>query len=31
VAGMAVGALEWDSDPMRALVERLLPGAHGHE
>jgi peroxiredoxin len=31
VAGMVVGALEWDSDPMRALVERLLPGAHGHE
>ena len=31
VASMAVGALEWDSDPMRALVERLLPGAHGHE
>ncbi len=27
VAGMAVGAREWNSDEMRALVERLLPGA----
>lgn len=26
VAGMAVGAREWNSDEMRALVERLLPG-----
>ena len=30
VTGMAMGAREWDSDEMRALVERLLPGAHGH-
>jgi peroxiredoxin len=30
VAGMAVGAREWDSAEMRALVEQLLPGAHGH-
>ena len=30
VTGMALGAREWDSDEMRALVERLLPGAHGH-
>src|SRR5213593_2197854 len=27
VAGMAVGAREWNSNEMRALVERLLPGA----
>ena len=27
-AGMAVGAREWDSAPMRALLEPLLPGAH---
>ena len=31
VTGMAVGAHEWNSDEMRALVERLLPGSHGHE
>jgi len=30
VAGMAMGAREWDSDEMRALVERLLPGSHDH-
>jgi len=30
VTGMVVGAREWDSDEMRALVERLLPGAHAH-
>jgi len=30
VTGVAMGAREWDSDEMRALVERLLPGAHGH-
>jgi peroxiredoxin len=28
--GMAVGAREWDSAEMKALVERLLPGRHGH-
>ena len=27
-AGMAGGAREWDSAPMRALLEPLLPGAH---
>src|SRR2546428_492383 len=31
VAGMAVGAREWNSDEMRALVERLLPGAQEHD
>jgi len=31
VMGMAVGAREWNSDEMRALVERLLPGSHGHQ
>jgi len=31
VAGMAVGAREWNSDEMRALVERLLPGSHAHK
>jgi peroxiredoxin len=31
VAGMAVGAREWTSVEMRDLIERLLPGAHGHE
>jgi peroxiredoxin len=31
VTGMAVGAREWNSDEMRALVERLLPGAHAHQ
>ena len=30
VTGMAVGAREWNSAEMRALVERLLPGAHAH-
>jgi len=29
-AGMAVGAREWNSAEMRALLERLLPGAHAH-
>lgn len=28
--GMAVGAREWDSAEMKALVERLLPGEHRH-
>ena len=28
--GMAVGARQWDSAEMKALVERLLPGEHGH-
>jgi len=28
--GMAVGAREWNSAPMKALVESLLPGRHGH-
>ena len=28
--GMAVGAREWNSAEMRALLERLLPGAHAH-
>ena len=31
VAGVAVGPREWNGDAMRALVERLLPRAHGHE
>ena len=31
VAGMAVGAREWNSNEMRALVERLLPGAQEHD
>jgi len=31
VTGMAVGAREWHSDEMRALVEGLLPGPHGHK
>ena len=30
VAGMATGAREWNSNEMRALVERLLPHAQGH-
>jgi peroxiredoxin len=30
VTGMAMGAREWDSDEMRALVERLLPASHSH-
>ncbi len=28
VAGVAVGAREWNSEEMKALIERLLPGAH---
>ena len=28
VAGMVTGAREWNSDEMRALVERLLPDVH---
>jgi peroxiredoxin len=28
--GMAVGAREWNSAEMRALLERHLPGAHAH-
>jgi len=31
VTAMAVGAREWNSDEMRALVERLLPGSHAHK
>ena len=32
VAGFAIGAREWDSSEMRALLESLLPGGHGgHE
>ena len=31
VAGMAVGAREWNSAEMQALIERLLPGAHVHQ
>jgi len=31
VTGMAVGARAWNSDEMRALVERLLPGSHAHK
>ena len=31
VTGMAVGAREWNSAEMQALIERLLPGAHGHQ
>jgi peroxiredoxin len=30
VAGMVTGAREWNSDEMRALVERLLPQGHAH-
>ncbi len=30
VAGMAMGAREWNSDEMRALVERLLPHPRAH-
>jgi peroxiredoxin len=29
--GMAVGAREWNSAEMRALLERLLPGAYVHQ
>jgi peroxiredoxin len=31
VTGMAVGAREWNSAAMQALIERLLPGAHAHQ
>jgi len=31
VTGMAVGAREWNSAAMQALIERLLPGAHVHQ
>jgi peroxiredoxin len=30
VVGMAVGAREWNSDEMRALLERMLPAGHRH-
>lgn len=30
VAGMAIGAREWNSGPMKALLESLLPRAHRH-
>jgi len=30
VAGVAMGAREWNSDEMRALVERLLPHSRAH-
>jgi peroxiredoxin len=30
VAGIAVGAREWNSEEMKALVETLLPASHGH-
>jgi peroxiredoxin len=30
VTGMVVGAREWNSEEMQALVERLLPGRPGH-
>ena len=30
VAAMVVGAREWDSREMRALLETMLPGAHAH-
>jgi peroxiredoxin len=30
VVGMAVGPRDWNGREMRALVETLLPGAHGH-
>jgi peroxiredoxin len=30
VTGMVVGAREWNSEEMKALVESLLPGQHGH-
>ncbi|MBI4253626.1 MAG: hypothetical protein HY616_01015, partial [Candidatus Rokubacteria bacterium] len=28
VAGIAIGMREWTGEPMRALIETLLPGAH---
>ena len=30
VVGMAIGIREWDSKEMRALLEPMLPTAHGH-
>jgi peroxiredoxin len=30
VAGIAIGAREWHSEPMQALLERMLPTAHAH-
>jgi cytochrome c biogenesis protein CcmG, thiol:disulfide interchange protein DsbE len=30
VAGMAVGAREWNSEAMRALLETMLPSGHAH-
>jgi peroxiredoxin len=30
VAGVALGAREWDSEPMRALLEQMLPRAQRH-
>ena len=30
VVGMAMGAREWNSGEMRALIETLLPSGHGH-
>jgi hypothetical protein len=30
VAGMVTGAREWNSNEMRALVERLLPHTQAH-
>jgi peroxiredoxin len=30
VAGVAIGAREWNSEPMRALMQQLLPRAHPH-
>jgi peroxiredoxin len=30
VAGVALGAREWHSEPMQALLERMLPPAHAH-
>ena len=30
VAGMAMGAREWNSREMRALLETLLPSTHAH-
>ncbi len=31
IAGIAVGAREWNSAEMKALLERLLPDSHAHE
>jgi peroxiredoxin len=30
VVGLAIGAREWNSDEMRALLESMLPAAHAH-